>query len=133
MRTIKLIVAAMIVAATNMEIATAENVTGKAVNSLNVDRQLDYCSAQVGKSLANMKKNGAIDYSRIPKDILDEQQSWNLQTICPENWTCGFWPGVLWMDYAYTKDENVKRGLSMVTPCAIVRLRTRDTWSLRKR
>lgn len=99
----------MTLAATNMEIAMADNAAGKAVSSINVDRQLDYCSSQVEKSLASMKRNGVLDYSLMPKDIQQKQKSWSLQTICPENWTCGFWPGVLWMDYAYTKDENVKR------------------------
>lgn len=80
-----------------------------AAGKINAGGQLDYCAAQVDRSLVELRQNGTVDYSRVPKDILRGQRSWNLQTICPENWTCGFWPGVLWMDYAYTKDEDVKR------------------------
>ena len=80
-----------------------------AADKVDAAKQLDYCSTQLNHSLESIRQAGAVDYSLVPKDILKRQHSWNMQTICPENWTCGFWAGVLWMDYAYTKDKNMKR------------------------
>lgn len=83
-------------------------IPAKADVKLNPDKQLDYCAAQVERSLQAMRRGGTIDYSMSPKDILKGQCDWNLQKNVPESWTWGFWPGILWMDYAYTKNEKVK-------------------------
>lgn len=75
---------------------------------LDVNKQLDYCVEHISLSLKSLSRGGAIDYSKSPKDILKGQHCWNLQNNTPGAWTWGFWPGILWMDYSYTKDEKVK-------------------------
>lgn len=75
----------------------------------NVNKQLDICAAKVEKSLDAMRVNGKIDYTKDPKDILKGQTNWNLQKNTPDAWTWGFWPGILWMDYQYTKDNQIKK------------------------
>lgn len=76
---------------------------------LNVTKQLNYCTAQISRSIDALKHSGRIDYSQSPKDILSNQTTWNLQPNTPSSWTWGFWPGLLWMDYAYTGDEEIKQ------------------------
>lgn len=76
--------------------------------AFDVDKQLDYCARKVSRSLEAMKTGGTIDYTRDPKDILQGQRHWNLQKNTPDAWTWGFWPGILWMDYAWTKDKGIK-------------------------
>lgn len=82
-----------------------------AVGSKRVDvaKQLDYCNTQIERSLDAIHRSGTVDYTQSPKDILHNQTTWNLQSNVPSAWTWGFWPGVLWMDYAYTGDESIKR------------------------
>lgn len=97
----KIIMSAAVFAAVSAPAHGAEKV--------NAGKQLDYCAAQVSRSLKAMTKGGVIDYNRTPKDILKGQHDWNLQDNCPENWTWGFWPGIMWMDYAYTGDKNIEK------------------------
>lgn len=70
---------------------------------LNVDQELAYCHAQVEKTL---KEIGEI--KMMPRNVLQGQQHWNLVSPVIEEWTAGFWPGVLWYDYEATKDEQIK-------------------------
>lgn len=89
-------------------VSTFATAAKKAALPFNVDKQLSYCAAKVEKSLAAMRVDGKIDYTKDPKDILKGQTIWNLQKNTPEAWTWGFWPGILWMDYQYTKDAKIK-------------------------
>lgn len=91
-----------------MTLASAAITPIKAASKVDANKQLDYCATQVERSLQAMRREGTIDYNLSPKDILAGQRDWNLQENRPENWTWGFWPGILWMDYAYTKNENIK-------------------------
>lgn len=76
---------------------------------INVSKQLDYCAAKVEASLEAMRVDGRIDYTMSPKDIQGEKKTWTLQKNTPDAWTWGFWPGLLWMDYSYTRDEEIKK------------------------
>lgn len=62
------------------------------------DKQaLDYCVAQASKTAA-----GITDYSRIPRSIATGKTDW--RTVNYRDWTAGFWPGIEWYLYEYTKD-----------------------------
>lgn len=65
--------------------------------TIDVDKQLDYCHQQVSKALKEFKG----DYTQIPRNILsaDDGTKWNCRKACAEEWCSGFWPGILWMDY----------------------------------
>ena len=76
----------------------------------NADEQLQYCAGQVDRALAELREDsGNYDYTMEPRNILQGENSWNCRKASAEEWCSGFWPGVLWMDYGYTKDENVKK------------------------
>lgn len=71
---------------------------------IDVDKELAYCDAQIRKALPNMTDPGR-GARNIAADASDPQ--WHCSDI--NDWTCGFWPGILWYDYEFTKDEEIKR------------------------
>ncbi len=80
--------------------------------TLDVDRQLAYCSRQVERALIELRKpTGRYDFSQQPRNILhgDKRPGWNCRPAIAEEWCSGFWPGILWMDYAVTGDAEVRR------------------------
>ena len=77
---------------------------------VDVNRQLDYCTQQVWRSLETLRDStGNYDYTMEPRNILNGDTAWNCRKASAEEWCSGFWPGILWMDYMYTKDEHVKK------------------------
>lgn len=78
-------------------------------NKFYVDEALDYCNRQVGRTLDGLHDaNGEIDYTMMPRNILDGQSNWNCRKATKDEWCSGFWPGVLWYDFEYTGDEKIK-------------------------
>lgn len=78
--------------------------------SIDVDRQLNYCHGQVKKALVELKgSDSRYNYGLEPRNILktDIQQGWNCRPAKAEEWCSGFWPGILWMDYSFSKDRKV--------------------------
>ena len=74
-----------------------------------VDKELDYCNRQVHRTLDIMRGKGdKIDYTMMPRNILDGQYDWNYRKATKDEWCSGFWPGILWYDYEYTGDEKIK-------------------------
>jgi unsaturated chondroitin disaccharide hydrolase len=69
--------------------------------NLNPDKELKYCSAQIKKALS-----GLSDYNLMPKCIPQGQDNWSCSSY--NDWTGGFWPGILWFDYEFTKDDSIK-------------------------
>jgi len=65
---------------------------------------LDYCNSQVKRTLVEIN-----DTTAIPRNIPDDQVRWNLVPVSICDWTIGFWPGILWYDYEYTKSEEIKK------------------------
>lgn len=67
------------------------------------DRALNYCVAQIEKSIPQL-----IEDDKIPHNILKEDMSkdWNCTSIY--DWKSGFWPGILWYTYEYNGDEKIK-------------------------
>lgn len=77
--------------------------TPKVANhTFDVDSELNYCKRQINKSLSRIG-----DSTMIPRNILSGQSDWNLVPVRIEEWTAGFWPGILWYDYENTKSEEV--------------------------
>lgn len=74
------------------------------------DTALNYCASQVNRALETLRDStGNYNYNMEPRNILEGDTTWNCRQARAEEWCSGFWPGILWMDYAYTKDENVKK------------------------
>ncbi|WP_444104088.1 glycoside hydrolase family 88 protein [Bacteroides sp.] len=73
------------------------------------EKALDYCDVQVHRTLEELKgKNGSIDYTMMPRNIMDSLNTWHCRKATKEEWCSGFWPGILWYDYEYTGDERIK-------------------------
>lgn len=76
---------------------------GNSMSEFNVDSNLEYCHKQVLRTLEEIG-----DTTLIPRNIMKDQQQWNLYPAVIEEWTAGFWPGILWYVYENSKDENIK-------------------------
>ena len=81
--------------------------THKPSSTLDVNKALDYCAKQTQRTLTELKTDSGIDYTMMPRNIMADEQHWNCRKATKEEWCAGFWPGVLWYDYEYTKDKQV--------------------------
>lgn len=71
------------------------------------DRAIEYCANQVNRALTELQDgNGSYDYTMEPRNILEGETTWNCRKAAAEEWCSGFWPGVLWMDYAVQNERN---------------------------
>ena len=53
-----------------------------------VDKELDYCNRQVHRTLDIMRgKGGKIDYTMMPRNILDGQYDWNYRKATKDEWS----------------------------------------------
>lgn len=66
-----------------------------------IDKNLDYCVTQANKTIAV-----APDSLAIPRNIARGAKDWHYVGF--EDWTSGFYPGVLWYLYEYTGDVKWK-------------------------
>lgn len=71
-----------------------------------VDRQLGYCQAKVASTLQELDRRK--DCSYVPWHILNGEKKWALQKVTQENWTSGFWAGLLWYDYEVSGNNEIK-------------------------
>lgn len=78
------------------------------VESFDVTKSLDYCASQTQRTLTQLKGDSAIDYTMMPRNILKGSNTWSCRKATKEEWTSGFWPGVLWYDFENTKDPKIK-------------------------
>jgi unsaturated chondroitin disaccharide hydrolase len=69
--------------------------------AFNVDRQLNYCIRQAKKTLA-----ATSSVSLSPRNIPKGEQNWKYSSI--QDWTSGFWPGIVWYLYQYTHHQQWK-------------------------
>jgi unsaturated chondroitin disaccharide hydrolase len=67
----------------------------------NVEKELAYCHSQVEKTLAEIAGT-----NQMPRNIAFDSTHWKMEDIKIENWTVGFFPGILWYDYENTQDKN---------------------------
>ena len=65
-----------------------------------VDEALDYC---VEKTLRAQDRLGS-DYLASPRNIAPGDSVWACRPVAEDNWTMGFWPGILW--YVYEASGN---------------------------
>ena len=86
--------------AITMTIAMA-NCQNKKQKAFDIDKNLTYCVAQANKTLT-----AAPDSLAIPRNIAPGSKNWNY--VGYEDWTSGFWPGILWYLYEYTGDAALK-------------------------
>ncbi|BAV07004.1 unsaturated chondroitin disaccharide hydrolase [Filimonas lacunae] len=64
-------------------------------------KALDYCTRQAAATAAQLP-----GYDSLPRSIATNGTRWKL--VDYKDWTSGFWPGVLWYVYEYTKDTAWK-------------------------
>lgn len=76
---------------------------------LNVKSDLDFCHDRVTRALADLTVGDSVDYTMIPRNIAPGDSLWTLRPAVAEEWCSGFWPGVLWLDYEATGDEEIAR------------------------
>jgi unsaturated chondroitin disaccharide hydrolase len=70
---------------------------------LDVSIELQYCLSQSSKTIAGLSADSSI----IPRSISNGETNWRFVNY--RDWTCGFWPGILWYNYEYSKDEKWKK------------------------
>lgn len=75
---------------------------------LDVDSALAYCDVQIHRALEKLEEGGKIDYSMQPRNILSDEKYWNCRKVSKEEWTGGFWPGILWYDYEATQNDTIR-------------------------
>jgi len=71
----------------------------KTSSVLDTNKQLDYCLQQASKTIGRLSDSG-----KIPRAILNGQTQWHSVGYC--DWCSGFWPGILWYAYDYSKDKK---------------------------
>ena len=68
-----------------------------------VDEALDYCANKVSMTQQRLGDN----YLESPRNIAPGESLWNCTAVCQENWTMGFWPGILWYAYEASADTSL--------------------------
>ncbi len=76
--------------------------------AFDVDEQLNYCLAQARKTLKEIPNDGT-----IPRMIVGDAKEWKM--VKPADWTSGFFPGILWYLYEYSKDTAWRRAAEKYT------------------
>jgi len=74
----------------------------KSTTSFDVNKELEYCITQANKTVEDLQ-----DSSLIPRSIANGKTDW--RKVNYHDWTCGFYPGILWYNYEYSKDEKWKK------------------------
>lgn len=73
------------------------------------EEALRYCDRQVHRTLEELRtEDGGMDYTMMPRNIMDSLDTWNCRKVVKEEWCSGFWPGILWYDYEFTGDEKIR-------------------------
>ena len=76
---------------------------------IDADKELAYCDAQLHRALDSLRKGDTIDYTMEPRNIYPGESAWNCRKTTKEEWTAGFWPGVLWYDYEATGNDSIRK------------------------
>ena len=117
-----------IIAGLGMAMLTACSLTPS--QPIDVDSALEYCDGQIKKTLNDLHSADSIDYTMMPRNIMKGETQWNLRKATKEEWTAGFWPGVLWYDYEATQSRHTIMTLDflysavMVTVTVLLQIRS---------
>lgn len=85
-------------------------VSASAEETLDVQNEIACCHDKVTLALTRLGVGtDSIDYSMMPRNIEGDAKNWHCRKSCAEEWCSGFWPGILWMDYASSKDPEVRK------------------------
>lgn len=77
---------------------------------VNVKSEMEWCHEKVHQSLDKLgTTESKADYTMMPRNIEGTSTEWHCRPACAEEWCSGFWPGILWMDYASSGDEKVRK------------------------
>ena len=88
--------------------------------SFDADSALTFCHQQVLRSLETLcDSTGDHVFTMMPRNILAGEQIWNCRKAIAQEWCSGFWSGILWMDYAYSKDESVREAAEGYTEAIV--------------
>ena len=76
------------------------------------DSALAYCHAQVLRTMAQEDAAAMLqddeDFNIYhPRNIEVTDTVWSMRSVYAVEWCSGFWPGILWYDYAFTGDQAV--------------------------
>jgi unsaturated chondroitin disaccharide hydrolase len=69
---------------------------------IGVNPALDYCVGQATKTANSIR-----DTTKVPRSILKGHTEWRM--VDRHDWTSGFWPGIEWYLYEYTKRNEWKQ------------------------
>ena len=85
-----------------------------AADAFDADVALTYCDRQVHRALAQREGQAdaescgeATPAATSPRNIPGTDTAWTCRPVCAEEWCSGFWPGILWYDYACSGDPEV--------------------------
>lgn len=82
--------------------------SGGRKETADVERSLEYCAGKVCRTLDELRGDSGIDYTMMPRNIASDRTSWHTCKAAKEEWTAGFWPGILWYVYEYSSDERIR-------------------------
>ena len=89
--------------------ACADTKSGDVSGRFDADEALAYC-AQVRRTLDELaQRDGGVDYTMMPRNIADSASHWYCSKVTKDEWCAGFWPGILWYDYEYTNDPDIRQ------------------------
>ncbi len=90
--------------------------TSRQNTGVNVDKALSYCDTQVKRTLSQLRNaQGEIDYSMMPRNIMDSLDTWHCRKAAIDEWCGGFWSGILWYNYEYTQDTTIRNEAEQYT------------------
>jgi len=79
-------------------------------SELSTESCIEKCHQKVTHALRQLSDStGECDYSMAPRNIAPGDSIWHQRPVTAEEWCSGFWPGVLWLDYEASGDEEVAR------------------------
>ena len=76
------------------------------------EQALDYCVDQTRRSLEALQP---FDCMMSPRNIAPGAANWSLLPVSREQWTEGFWPGILWYAAEYSGDAAIRSAAEAYT------------------
>jgi unsaturated chondroitin disaccharide hydrolase len=87
------------------------------------DKELRYCNDKTLRNLEILQ-----DYNKHPRSVSTNSKKW--ECVAADDWTSGFWTGLLWYNYEFSKNEIFKvkaeSFMQSLRPLAFSRARDHD-------